>query len=164
VRPSPRPWIAVGVGRCGVGRTLGDIIAEFAVVGLGATVVSEAVFAEMVGDCLAAISLGIALLQFAIAPMRSLGPRKGLIETGKSRRGDPDRVRGRPVCSWPRPGPEGELDGRLLRAHNVPLVEVDSSSMSGFTSSDSEKLCSLASPLKFWTTRRVSHAPRPLPY
>lgn len=48
------------VRHCGAGCTLGDVVAEFAVFGLGATIAGEAVFASMVGDYVLALALGIA--------------------------------------------------------------------------------------------------------
>ncbi len=75
---------ALGVSHCGAGCTLGDIIAEFAVFGLGATVAGTALFAEMIGDYVAALLLGIAFQYFAIAPMRGLGLREGLVEAAKA--------------------------------------------------------------------------------
>jgi hypothetical protein len=75
---------AVGVGHCGAGCTLGDIIAEFSVFGLGAAIAGYTVFAEMTGDYIAAIALGIVFQHFAIAPMRGLGLRKGLAEAAKA--------------------------------------------------------------------------------
>lgn len=85
--PEDRPgWagVALGVSHCGAGCTLGDIVAEFAVFGLGATVAGTALFAEMIGDYVAALGLGIAFQYFAIAPMRGLGLRKGLVEAAKA--------------------------------------------------------------------------------
>ena len=84
--PPPKPRYAVvatGVSHCGAGCTLGDIIAEFAVFGLGATVAGLTVGAEYVGDYLAAIVLGIVSQYFALAPMRGLSVRRGLIEAAK---------------------------------------------------------------------------------
>lgn len=75
---------ATGVSHCGAGCTLGDIIAEFAVFGLGATVAGLTLGAEYVGDYVAVIALGIVFQYFAIAPMRGLGLRKGLIEAAKA--------------------------------------------------------------------------------
>ncbi|HWG61534.1 MAG TPA: hypothetical protein VG253_07460 [Streptosporangiaceae bacterium] len=51
----------------GTGCTLGDIIAGFAVFGLGATVAGPALVAEYIGDSLAAVGLGIVFQVFAIA-------------------------------------------------------------------------------------------------
>jgi Domain of unknown function (DUF4396) len=63
---------------------LGDIIAEWAVFGLGATVAGLTLGAEFIGDYVAAITLGIVFQYLAIAPMRGLPVRKGLIEAAKA--------------------------------------------------------------------------------
>ena len=76
------------MSHCGAGCTLGDIIAELAAFGLGASVAGFTLGAEYIGDYLAAIALGIVFQYFAIAPMRGLSLRKGLI--------------GRPRPTWPR--------------------------------------------------------------
>jgi hypothetical protein len=70
---------ATGVSHCGAGCTLGDIVAEWAIFWLGATVAGITLGAEYIGDYLAAIALGIVFQYFAIAPMRGLSLRKGLI-------------------------------------------------------------------------------------
>jgi hypothetical protein len=75
---------ATGVSHCGAGCTLGDIIAEFAVFALGASVAGLTLGAEYIGDYLAAVALGIVFQYFAIAPMRGLSLRKGLIEAAKA--------------------------------------------------------------------------------
>ena len=75
---------ATGVAHCGAGCALGDIIAEFAVFGLGVSVAGVTLGAEYIGDYLAALSLGIIFQYFAIAPMRGLSPRKGLIAAAKA--------------------------------------------------------------------------------
>jgi hypothetical protein len=75
---------AVGVSHCGAGCTLGDIVAEFAVFGLGATIAAEALYAEMTADYVAAVALGVVFQYFAIAPMRGLGLRKGLVQAAKA--------------------------------------------------------------------------------
>jgi Domain of unknown function (DUF4396) len=85
--PPDKPGYAVtatGVSHCAAGCTLGDIIAEFAVFGLGANVAGLALGAEYIGDYVAAIALGIVFQYFAIAPMRGLPLRKGLIEAAKA--------------------------------------------------------------------------------
>ncbi len=85
--PPPKPGYAttaVGVSHCGAGCTLGDIIAEFAVFGLGASVAGLALGAEYIGDYLAALALGIVFQYFAIAPMRGLSLRKGLAAAAKA--------------------------------------------------------------------------------
>ncbi|GHF32402.1 membrane protein [Amycolatopsis bartoniae] len=75
---------ATGVSHCGAGCTLGDIIAEFAVFGLGLSLAGESVYAAYIGDYLLALALGIVFQYFAIAPMRGLGVRKGLVQAAKA--------------------------------------------------------------------------------
>jgi len=97
--PPDKPGYAVtatGVAHCGAGCTLGDIIAEFAVFGLGASVAGLALGAEYIGDCLAVLSLGIVFRYFAIAPMRGLSLRRAH-RGGRGRRRLADRLRGRAV-------------------------------------------------------------------
>lgn len=82
-----KPWwsaVAVGVSHCGAGCTLGDIIAEFTVFGAGLTIAGEALWAEYVGDYLLAVLLGVVFQFFAIAPMRGLGLRDGLVAALKA--------------------------------------------------------------------------------
>lgn len=75
---------AVDVSHCGAGCTLGDIIAEFIIFGLGVTIAGQTLFAMFIGDYLAAIVLGIIFQYFAIAPMRGLGVAEGLKEAAKA--------------------------------------------------------------------------------
>lgn len=50
--PAKPRWggTSVGVSHCGAGCTLGDIIAEFAIYGLGLTIAGQALYAEYIGD------------------------------------------------------------------------------------------------------------------
>jgi uncharacterized protein (DUF983 family) len=84
--PDKPRWatVAVGVSHCGAGCTLGDIAAEFAVFGIGATIAGEAVFAEFIGDYALAVALGLVFQYFAIAPMRGLSFRKGIVAAAKA--------------------------------------------------------------------------------
>ncbi|GAY13355.1 DUF4396 domain-containing protein [Mycobacterium sp. shizuoka-1] len=75
---------AIGVSHCGAGCTLGDIIAEFAVFALALELFGRALLPEYIGDYTAALMLGIVFQYFALAPMRGLGLRKGLIEAAKA--------------------------------------------------------------------------------
>ena len=50
---------ATGVAHCGLAARSGDIIAEFAVLGLSASVAGLTLGAEFIGDYLAALVLGI---------------------------------------------------------------------------------------------------------
>jgi len=84
--PSRPPWVgvALGVSHCGAGCTLGDIAAEFAVFGIGATIAGEALYPEYIGDYVLAVLLGLAFQYFAIAPMRGLGLREGIVAAVKA--------------------------------------------------------------------------------
>ncbi|RDH76380.1 DUF4396 domain-containing protein [Mycolicibacterium moriokaense] len=86
-QPPDKPgWAttAIGVSHCGAGCTLGDIIAETAVFLLAIELLGRALWPEMIGDYIAALALGILFQYFAIAPMRGLGPRKGLMAAAKA--------------------------------------------------------------------------------
>jgi Domain of unknown function (DUF4396) len=84
-RPRPR-WVsmAIEVSHCGSGCTLGDVIAEFAIFGLGLTIAGLTLGAEYVGDFIVALAFGIIFQYFAIAPMRGLGLKDGLIAAAKA--------------------------------------------------------------------------------
>ena len=75
---------AIGVSHCGAGCTLGDILAETVVFLMAATIAGVTLYAEMLGDYLAAIALGVLFQYFAIAPMRGLGLRKGLVQAARA--------------------------------------------------------------------------------
>jgi hypothetical protein len=79
-------WVttALGVSHCGAGCTLGDIIAEFAVFAAGVTIAGAALLPEYLGDYLLALALGIVFQFFAIAPMRGLRLRDGLVQAAKA--------------------------------------------------------------------------------
>jgi hypothetical protein len=82
-----RPWwvtMAIEVSHCGAGCTLGDVISEFAIFGLGLTIAGVTLGAEYVGDYIFALVFGIIFQFFAIAPMRSLGLKDGLIAAAKA--------------------------------------------------------------------------------
>ena len=85
--PPERPgWssVAVGVSHCGAGCTLGDLCAEWAVSGVGATIIGLSLLPEYIGDYVLALAFGIAFQHLAIAPMRGLGLRQGLVEAAKA--------------------------------------------------------------------------------
>jgi hypothetical protein len=82
-RPS---WVtmATEVSHCGSGCSLGDVISEFAVFALGLTIAGLTLGAEYVGDYILALVFGIIFQYFAIAPMRGLGLKDGLIAAVKA--------------------------------------------------------------------------------
>jgi hypothetical protein len=86
VPPDKPGWaaVAVGVSHCGAGCTLGDVVAEFGVFALGATVAGATIWAEMIGDYVLAVTFGLAFQYFAIAPMRGLSFRKGIVAAAKA--------------------------------------------------------------------------------
>lgn len=77
-RPFPAT-VAIGVSHCGGGCTLGDIVGAWLVFLLALEVAGLALFAEYPVDFAIAFALGIAFQYFAIAPMRGLGLRDGLV-------------------------------------------------------------------------------------
>jgi hypothetical protein len=84
-RARPR-WVtmAIEVSHCGAGCSLGDVISEFAIFALGLTVAGVTLGAEYIGDYILALAFGILFQFFAIAPMRGLGVKAGLIAAAKA--------------------------------------------------------------------------------
>jgi hypothetical protein len=84
--PAVPAWVttAIGVSHCGAGCTLGDILAEFVVFGFGLEIASQRLLADYTGDYLAAVTLGLVFQFFAIAPMRGLGVRAGIVAAAKA--------------------------------------------------------------------------------
>jgi Domain of unknown function (DUF4396) len=76
--------MAIEVSHCGAGCTLGDVIAEFAVFLLAITIAGSTMAAQYLSDYVLALIFGIFFQYFAIAPMRGLGLRDGLIQAGKA--------------------------------------------------------------------------------
>lgn len=76
--------VAVGVSHCGAGCTLGDIIGGWIVFAAAFELLGFALPAEYIADYTLAFTLGIAFQYFAIAPMRGLGVRDGLIAALKA--------------------------------------------------------------------------------
>ncbi|MCY1143741.1 DUF4396 domain-containing protein [Actinoplanes sp. Pm04-4] len=74
----------VGVLHCGAGCTLGDIVAETSIFLLAVTIAGQAIWAELIGDYVLALALGVAFQFFAIASMRGLSVGKGLVEAAKA--------------------------------------------------------------------------------
>jgi Domain of unknown function (DUF4396) len=86
-RQRPRPgWVtmAIETSHCGAGCSLGDLVSEFVVFWLALSIAGLALGAEYVGDYLLALAFGIVFQYFAIAPMRGLGVRDGLVAAAKA--------------------------------------------------------------------------------
>lgn len=73
-----------GVTHCGAGCTLGDIAGEWIIFGLAATIAGLALWPEYIADYILAFTLGIIFQYFAIAPMRHLGLKDGIIAALKA--------------------------------------------------------------------------------
>jgi hypothetical protein len=84
-RYRPR-WVmmATEVSHCGAGCSLGDVISEFVIFAAALTIAGLTLGAEYLGDYVLALILGIIFQYFAIAPMRGLGLRDGLIAATKA--------------------------------------------------------------------------------
>jgi hypothetical protein len=84
-RSQPR-WVttAIEVSHCGAGCSLGDVISEFVVFWAALTVAGLTIGAEYLGDYALALVLGILFQYGAIAPMRGLGVKDGLIAAAKA--------------------------------------------------------------------------------
>jgi hypothetical protein len=78
--------VSVGISdtHCGAGCALGDVIGEWAVFVLGATIAGVALWPEYLADFVLAFVFGIAFQYFAIVPMRHLGLRDGVVAALKS--------------------------------------------------------------------------------
>ncbi len=62
----------------------GDVISEFAIFWLGLTIAGVSLGAEYVGDYIFALAFGIIFQYFAIAPMRGIGLKDGLMAAAKA--------------------------------------------------------------------------------
>ena len=90
--PSMAVSVSKGALHCGAGCTLGDIVAEttaFLVPGILVAfgypgVFGEPMFAVWVFDFVLAFALGIVFQYFALAPMRGLGVRDGIVAAVKA--------------------------------------------------------------------------------
>jgi Domain of unknown function (DUF4396) len=75
---------AVATSHCGAGCTLGDIIAEFSILGLGLTLFGSPLYASFAADLFLAWLLGIAFQYFTIKPMRNLSSSQALVAALKA--------------------------------------------------------------------------------
>jgi hypothetical protein len=86
LEPTKPRWVsmAIEVSHCGAGCALGDLIAEWLIFAFALTIAGRTLFAEYLGDYALALALGILFQYFAIAPMRGLGLKDGLIAAAKA--------------------------------------------------------------------------------
>jgi hypothetical protein len=70
---------ALGVGHCGAGCAIGDVVGSWVVFATGWELLGLALPAEVVADFALAFVLGIAFQYLSIAPMRGLGLREGIV-------------------------------------------------------------------------------------
>jgi hypothetical protein len=78
--------VSVGISdtHCGAGCAIGDVISEWVLFGVGATIAGVTLWPEYIADFSLAFVFGIAFQYFAIVPMRHLGLRDGVIAALKS--------------------------------------------------------------------------------
>ncbi len=69
---------ALSDSHCGAGCTLADIVTEFTVFGVGATLLGKEIYASYLWDFIAAWSLGVVFQYFTIKPMRNLSVGRGI--------------------------------------------------------------------------------------
>ena len=75
---------AVATSHCGAGCTLGDVVAEFSVMGLGLSLLGSPLYASFAADLLLAWLFGIAFQYFSIKPMRDLSASQALVAALKA--------------------------------------------------------------------------------
>jgi hypothetical protein len=82
----PPMWQAVfkGAAHCGAGCALGDFAAEWIVLALGLVLLGSALAARLTLSFVLAYAAGIAFQYFAIAPMRNLNFRAGVVAAVKA--------------------------------------------------------------------------------
>lgn len=76
--------VVLGTTHCGAGCTLGDFAGEWVVFLSAFTIAGSTIFADYLADFVFAYAAGIVFQYFAIAPMRNLGLREGVIAAMKA--------------------------------------------------------------------------------
>ncbi|MGH9514433.1 MAG: DUF4396 domain-containing protein [Terriglobales bacterium] len=74
-----REQIAIAASHCGAGCTLGDIVGEWWIFGLGLVIAGGELGTRLLLDFLLAWAFGVAFQYFTIVPMRGLSFGKGLV-------------------------------------------------------------------------------------
>ena len=75
---------ALADSHCGAGCALADIVTEFTLFGVGATLLGKELYASYLWDFIAAWSLGVVFQYFTIKPMRNLSVGQGILAAIKA--------------------------------------------------------------------------------
>jgi Domain of unknown function (DUF4396) len=75
---------ALAASHCGAGCMIADVVTEFTLFGLGATILGSVLLSEFVWDFMAAWLLGIVFQHFTIKPMRNLSVGAGIMAAIKA--------------------------------------------------------------------------------
>jgi hypothetical protein len=75
---------ALAASHCGAGCMIADVVTEFTLFGLGATILGSVLLSEFVWDFVAAWLLGIVFQYFTIKPMRNLSVTEGIVAAIKA--------------------------------------------------------------------------------
>lgn len=76
--------VAVATSHCGAGCTIADVITEFTLFGLGATLLGSRLWASFAWDLAAAWLVGVVIQYFSIKPMRNLSVGEGIVAAIKA--------------------------------------------------------------------------------
>ena len=83
-KPPTAGQAALAATHCGAGCTLADVVVDFSLFGLGATLLGSELYASYLWDFVAAWALGIVFQYFTIVPMRHLSPGQGILAAVKA--------------------------------------------------------------------------------
>lgn len=75
---------ALAASHCGAGCMIADVVTEFTLFGLGATILGSVLWSEFVWDFVAAWLVGIVFQYFTIKPMRNLSVAEGIVAAIKA--------------------------------------------------------------------------------
>ncbi len=83
-KPPTAGQAALAATHCGAGCTIADVVTEFSLWGLGATLAGSALLASFVWDFAVAWALGVVFQYFTIKPMRDLTPGQAVVAAIKA--------------------------------------------------------------------------------
>lgn len=76
--------VAIGTSHCGAGRTIADVMCEFAIAAAGISLLGSVLWAEFTIDFAVAWAVGIVFQYFSIKPMRNLSTTERIIAAIKA--------------------------------------------------------------------------------